>query len=199
MISFAAVARSFELYPREGAAFDHLAPLIQRVEQIEFTLCAVKPDVNQGQLTSDFDSALEQALMAAGATRHDLRLPPTIPQELDFSFAYAGRTVAVEIEKANREKILRDILKCHMYLDAGADFALIGLPRNYPHKHGVWNLFDFGVSRLRECLVHGFGTPEKLGRIVLLGFSQHDATDGSLFSSRSRHAMRLKTMRPDQP
>jgi hypothetical protein len=199
MISFAASARDFELYPCTGAAFAHLDPLIRRLGKIEFTLSAANPTVNQGQLTSNFDSVFEQALVTVGASHHHLPLPPTIPQELDFAFAYDGWTVAVEIEKSNREKILRDILKCHMYLDAGADFALIGLPRNYPHKLGVWNLFDFGVSRLRECLTHGFGTPEKLGRIVLLGFSQHDATDGSLFSSQSRQLMRQKTMSPDKP
>jgi hypothetical protein len=52
----------------------------------------------------DFDAKLEQALLGGGATPFALALPAGIPQELDFAFAFGGRTVAVEIEKANREK-----------------------------------------------------------------------------------------------
>jgi len=87
----------------------------------------------------------------------------------------------VEIEKTNQEKLLRDILKCHMYLHAGADFAVVGLPKNYPHTRGMWNLYDFGVQRFSECRTYGFGTPDKLNRILLLGFEQFDtATARSL-------------------
>jgi hypothetical protein len=94
---------------------------------------------------SDFDDAFEKAIYSAGGSSAKIRLPLEIPQELDFAFTFDGCVVAVEIEKANREKILRDILKCHMYLSAGADYALVVLPRNYCHKLGVWDLFDFGV------------------------------------------------------
>ena len=38
-----------------------------------------------------------------------------------------------------------------MYLHAGADIALVALPGNYAHQHGIWNLFKFGVQRLKEC------------------------------------------------
>ena len=82
----------------------------------------------------------------------------------------------MEIEKTNREKILRDILKCHMYLQAGADFAVVGLPKNYPHSRGLWNLYEFGVQRFSECRTYGFGTPDNLNRILLLGFEQLDTT-----------------------
>jgi hypothetical protein len=29
--------------------------------------------------------------------------------------------------------------------------------QHYAHKHGVWNLFDFGVERYNECRTYGFG------------------------------------------
>ena len=91
------------------------------------------------------------------------------------------------------EKILRDILKCHIYMSAGADFALIGLPKNYPHTHGFWNLFEFGVQRFTECKTYGFGTPDKLGRILLLGYEQFIASTDEPLSSQTRQKMRKES------
>src|ERR1039457_6249225 len=117
-------------------------------------------------------------------------LTPDIPQELDAALGFGGRSVAIEIEKGNREKILRDILKCHMYLHAGADFAIVALPKNYSHTQGVWNLFNFGVQRFRECLNYGFGTADTLGRILLLGFEQFVASTNAPLSRKTRIHMR---------
>ena len=143
MTAFLAYADNFELYPKDGEAARHLAPLLSSLNRIDFTLSVADPTVNQGQIASDFDTKLECKLRAGGATPFALTLPPGVPQELDFSFTFCGCNVAVEIEKANWEKILRDFLKCHISPHAGAHFALVALPRNYAHKHGVWNLFEF--------------------------------------------------------
>jgi hypothetical protein len=190
MITFPAYAANFELYPKDCEAARHLAPLFGKLQRIDFTLRVDDPGVNQGQMASNFDAALEQAFLARGAEHLHLRLPSEIPQELDFAFTFAGRSIAVEIEKANREKILRDILKCHMYLHAGADFALVGLPKNYAHTHGTWKLYEFGVERFGECLKYGFGTPDRLGRVLLFGFDQFCATTSLLLSPKRRAEMR---------
>ena len=195
MTTFAAYASRFELFPETGEVFDHLSPLVSQIQRVEFVLRVADPTANQGQMDSNFDARLENAFSTSGGQRHPLELPPGIPQELDFAFSYAGKSVAVEIEKANREKILRDILKCHMYLHAGADFSLIVLPRNYPHKHGVWNLFEFGVQRLNECHKYGFGTPERWGRIALLGFTQHELATDAPLSTLTRQRMRIESSR----
>jgi len=192
MTTFPAYASNFEIFPKESEVTRHLSPLLSLLKRIDFTLRVDDPGVNQGQMVSDFDFALKQALLACGATTCKLPLPPDVPQELDFAFVLGERSVAVEIEKANREKILRDILKCHMYLHAGADFALVVLPKNYPHTHGVWNLFEFGVRRFGECQKYGFGTPDKLGRILLLGFEQFCAATGVPLSQKTRSEMRTR-------
>lgn len=100
----------------------------------------------------------------------------------------------MEVEKANREKILRDLLKCHIYLAAGADFAVVGLPRNYAHTRGVWNLFEFGIERYEECRAYGFGTAEKLDKILLLGFEQYEAATDQLLSRETRARMRATAL-----
>jgi hypothetical protein len=190
MTNFPAYASDFEIYPRDGEVFRHLFPLLDSLSRINFMLRVDDPAVNQGQMASNFDAELEKVLLAGGATPFHFRLPANVPQELDFGFVFGGKSVAVEIEKANREKILRDILKCHMYLHAGADFALVAFPKNYSHKHGVWNLFEFGVERFSECATYGFGTADKLGRILLLGFEQFDALTNKPLSKQTRLEMR---------
>jgi len=194
MTIFPAYAGNFNMYPGDGEAYLHLAPLLDNIKRINFVLSVADPKVNQGQMVSTFDAELEKSIIALGASSINFKLPEPIPQELDFAFSFDGKKVAVEIEKANREKILRDFLKCHMYLHSGADFTLVVLLKNYPHKHGVWNLFEFGVQRYKECLAYGFGTPESLGRILILGFDQFDGKTGELLSSRTRERMRKQAL-----
>ncbi|HTV40481.1 MAG TPA: hypothetical protein VMF08_07900 [Candidatus Sulfotelmatobacter sp.] len=196
MTTFPAYATNFELHPKEGEAARHLGALLAGLGRVNFTFTVADASVNQGQTACDLDCALVKALCGRGAETIHLPLPPYVSQELDFAFKFNEHSVAVEIEKANREKILRDILKCHIYLHAGADFAVIVLPRNYSHKHGVWNLFGFGIERYDECRKYGFGTAEKFGRIMLLGFNQHEATTNRLITKAIREEMRVKAAAP---
>lgn len=190
MRKFQAYAANFEVFPGNTEAFRHLSPLLQQLKRINFVFSVKDPSVNQGQMGSDFDENLEKALHSLGAQSYSLQLPTEVPQEFDFAFEYRGRKVAVEIEKSNREKILRDILKCHIYMHSGVDYTIVGLPRNYAHSRGIWDLYDFGVQRLKECIQYGFGTPEKLNRILLLGFTQYDAISNQQLSSQIRQQMR---------
>lgn len=190
MIKFRAYAANFEIFPDNTDAFRHLSPLLRQLNRIDFVLSVENPSVNQGQMASNFDGELERALRSLGAQPYHLRLPEGIPQEFDFAFEYNGRTVAVEIEKSNREKILRDILKCHIYLHTGVSYALVGLPMNYAHSRGMWDLYEFGVQRFKDCMNYGFGTSDKLGRILLLGFTQYDAASNERLSSQIRKQMR---------
>lgn len=196
---FPAYAANFELYPKDGEAYQHLAPLLGNIKRVDFALSVVDPKVNQGQMVSTFDVELEKSIIGLGASSNDFRLPPIIPQKLDFAFSYDGLKVAVEIEKANKEKILRDFLKCHMYLHFGVDFTLVVLPINYPHKLSVWNLFEFGVQRYKECLAFGFGTPKSLGRILLMGFEQVCGTTNIALSCKSRDRMRQEALGQQSP
>ena len=82
------------------------------------------------------------------------------------------KRVVVEVEKTNREKILYDLLKCHMYLNSGADVALLFLPKNYAHSGGVWNLFETGCERYKQCLRYDFGLTFYFKRILLVGYEQ---------------------------
>jgi len=191
MIEIKAYCSSIELFPTDNLAYESLSGVLLGIDRFDFTCCVHDPNVNQGQMTSDLDERLEQAVLSQGAISYSFDLPREIPQQLDFAFRYNDSIVVVEVEKTNREKILRDILKAHMYLNSGADYALLALPKNYSHRHGVWNLYEFGVQRFSECRTYGFGTEERLGRILLIGFEQFDARTKSLLDS----AWRIKVRR----
>ena len=94
MIAFPAYAANFELHPKDGEPGRYLAPLFDKLQRIDFALRVDDPGVNQGQMASDFDAVLEQAFLAHGAEHLNLRLPSEIPQELDFAFTFAGRSIA---------------------------------------------------------------------------------------------------------
>jgi hypothetical protein len=191
-VVFPALARDFVFFPEEGKAFSSLSPFLGRLPQIAFDFRIVDPMKNQGQLTSTFDNAFRDAVNQLGASVSELRMPSVIQQRHDFQFATNNKSIAVEIEKTNREKILRDILKCHIYLRFGFDFCLLVLPKNYPHKHSVWDLFDFGVQRLKECMEYGFGVQANLERILLIGFETVSKETGERHSIQTRKAMRLE-------
>ena len=192
MIEIQAYCSSIELYPTDNLAYESLNKILLGIDRFDFVCYIHDPNINQGQMTSDLDERLEQAVLSQGAASHRLDLPPEIPQQLDFAFRYNDSVVAVEVERTNREKILRDILKAHMYLNSGADYALLALPKNYSHRHGVWNLYEFGVQRFRECRTYGFGTEERLGRILLLGFEQFDTGTKTQLDSDWRMKVRLR-------
>ncbi len=192
MISFPAYACGFELYPTQGEAFRHLSPLLSRLSRIEFNFSVADPSTNQGQLTSNFDTAFKEGIVELGASIFQLQLPAQIRQQLDFAFSINGHRVAVEVEKTNREKILRDILKSHIYLHFGADFSLVILPKNYPHKHGIWDLYHFGIQQLQDCITYGFGVGDTLERILLMGFESCSTRTNEAHSVRTRQAMRTE-------
>lgn len=63
MTMFRAYAANFELHPKDSEAFRVLLPLLARLKRIDFVLRVADPSANQGQMDSDFDAALEKAIL----------------------------------------------------------------------------------------------------------------------------------------
>ena len=177
------IARQFEAYPATSSAFGALRPLLDRCNEVRFSGRIGEKNSNQFML--DFDDRLRDAFCEYGATETELSLPNGVAKEYDFAFDFADHRVAVEVEKTNKEKILYDILKFHMYLKGDAKFALLVLPKNYPHRHGEWDLYAIGVDRYRQCLDFDFGTPETFDRILIVGYEQTTA-DGKRLTGKER-------------
>lgn len=186
------IARKFEAYPETSSAFGALRPFLELCDELRFSGRIGKK--NNNQITTDFDDRLRDAFCDNGATEAELSLPDGVAKEYDFAFDFEGNRVVVEVEKANREKILYDILKCHMYLSGDAAFALLVLPKNYPHGHGEWDLFATGTARYRQCLDFGFGTLETFDRILIVGYEQA-TTEGERLTGQIRSRLILAALR----
>lgn len=181
------VARNFECFPADSPAERLLGPLIDSLDELCFPVTVGQR--NSNQFHYGFDSQLEAGLLARGAMPARLKLPRTIKQKYDFAFSCDGKQVVVEVEKANWEKILRDLLKFHIYFQHGADFALLFLPKNYPHSHGEPDNFEAGRKLYTQCLASGFGQAATFDRILLVGYEQF-TVDGERFTSAVRHRLK---------
>jgi len=180
------IARNFEFFPQDSAAYEVLRPILGGCKEVRFTYSI--GERNNNQFTFEFDSKLKEKLLECGGQPAQLELPPEILKEYDFAFSFGGKLVVVEVEKANRDKILYDFLKFHMYLRHGADFALLFLPKNYSHRSGKWDLFDWGKTRYQQSRDFGFGSPSIFDRILVVGYEQC-TTEGVVLNSKVRASL----------
>ena len=183
------IARNFECFPNDSLAREKLGALVAQIGEVRFPVTA--GERNSNHLTFDFDSQLLTCLLACGASEATLDLPVHIRQKYDFAFTFGGSCVVVEVEKANWEKILRDLLKIHMYFQNGADFALLFLPKNYPHSHGEPDNFEAGRKLYAQCLQSKFGRHSKFERILLVGYEQL-TVNGERFNSADRNRLKAE-------
>jgi hypothetical protein len=103
------IAHNFECFPTNSIAYRELCPLLLTCTEVRFPYSI--GDNNSNQFTFEFDDRLKAQLMTSGAVETQLEMPLEIKKEYDFAFSFAGKLVVVEVEKANREKILYDYLR----------------------------------------------------------------------------------------
>ena len=166
MIKF--IAKNFECYPKNNLAYNKLSSIIEKIKNIRYHVSI--GDKNSNSFQSDFDERLLEKLIKLGGKTANIQIVDDLKKKYDFILDINGECVAAEVEKTNREKILYDLLKCHMYFKSGALFALLFLPRNYAHSKGIWNLFETGKDRYSQCLRYGFGSPSYFKKILLVGY-----------------------------
>ena len=127
---------------------------------------------NSYQLNSSFDAAMNERLLAIGG--RSFKFQPKCSTAIDFDFAVElnGEKCVFEVEKANKEKILYDFLKMHVYLDSDVAAAVLIAPINWPHSGGVENLFSLAKERFDLCRRHGMIDPSKCERMLIVGVTQ---------------------------
>lgn len=144
---------------------------------------------NSYQINLTFDEQIHKSLCMAGrecvpepVLRAASELAETVGSHADLLLTGPDNQsrIVVEIEKANREKILRDIVKMLLFFNSGqAALAALICPRNYPHKHGVWQVFDTALQVLR-AFVHVTQLPDSTTkRFAVIGFTQQIFMNGS--------------------
>ena len=180
------IARNFFCYPETSLACQTLSPLLSQLGEVQFPYAI--GERNSNQFKFNLDPCLKARLLERGAVDTKLVLPKEVKKEADFVFSFAGKKIVVEVEKSNREKILYDFMKFHIYFGSGADFAVLFLPRNWAHSSGETDLFVEGKKHYQHCLRFGFGTSESLERILLVGYEQF-TVEGKLVTSDVRRSL----------
>ena len=187
------IARNFFWYPKTSLACQTLSPLLIQLGEVRFPYAI--GERNSNQFTFNLDPYLKARLLARGAVETELVFPEEVKKEEDFVFSFVGKKIVVEVEKSDRGKILYDFLKFHIYFGSDADFAILFLPVNWAHSGGVTDLFAEGRKHYQHCLKFGFGTPESLGRILLVGYQQF-TVEGKLVTSDVRRSLIATRKRP---
>lgn len=161
-----------------AAAFEGLVGLVGGVRYEGY----IEGKENSYQVNLNFDDKLHERACAAGqecASGPVLSAPREVARAVGLKADMllrvpgTGDMIVVEIEKANREKILRDIVKMLLFFEASqADLAALICPRNYVHGGGVWKVFDTARQVLR-AFVRVTQLPQpKASRLALIGFTQ---------------------------
>lgn len=178
------IARHFECHPTGTPAHALVSPLVSQLGEVPFTgRVGAK---NSGQCDSDLDDRLAERFCGMTGVARAQMPTPGIEKKFDFAFHCERQAVVVEVEKANWEKVLYDFLKAHLYFAAGADFVVVFVPRNYVHSgKSPMKSFEKARQRYDQCVKYGFGSPENLGRILLVGYEQA-VRDGQLFTPSLR-------------
>lgn len=148
---------------------------------------------NNYQLHSTFD----ECLIKKFPSEFDLKceLNPDLELETNYTCDCKFRVpnlglVAMEIEKANHEKILYDLLKAHIYLQQGAKCVLLMFPTERGRGPNNNNVYEIAKKRFDHCLRYGMISRENAHRIYLVGFNQ--LLGNEPFSQKHRDEIREK-------
>lgn len=184
---------AFDLQARAGLinaseyAMDACRALADALFPFEFQMIC-KSAKNNYQLSSLFDDALIAKAISKEMPSENLQLPNDITKEYDAVLKTKFGLVVIEVEKANWEKFLYDLLKAHIYLCHGAEYCCIILPENWAHQHGEINVFQESSKRLDLAREYRCGDQKVLDRVFLIGFRQF--WKGTLLNQAGREQMR---------
>lgn len=180
-----------ELYECTGT-HNELVNAVSALFPFDFTLTCRSPR-NNYQLISNFDDAFCDVAQNAGWKRAALTTPDGFFADHDGYFEFEDHHIVVEIEKANWQKFLFDLLKCHVYVSSGANGCLIVLPVNWPHAHGIKDIYHDCLPRLNLARDYGAIRTDVLNSLVVVGFRQ--LYNGCEFNAAVRSEMRAECQR----
>ena len=164
--------RDIEFYSQDNAQYNSVKSELEKLNGLVYQF--KRRESNSRQLDSTFDNSVINSLSAKKHKNIMLELDGCTKNiRNDFCFDILGRRTVFEVEKSNKEKILYDILKFHVYLSCKADLAVLMVPKNLVHKLGTENLFIFAKEKLMLCETYGMINRDYSSRILIMGFNQY--------------------------
>ena len=163
------VIKNIEVYP-PSFTDQNLISEIKKLEGNSYSLFCKSPH-NSFQLDSNFDLRAKEILISNGAIDSSFNCQEE-SMFADFTLSISDKKIVFEAEKSDKEKILYDFLKFHVYITSGADGAVLICPHNWPHAKGTYKLFSLAKERFDLCRKYGMINSSCLDKILLVGFSQ---------------------------
>jgi len=132
-----------------------------------------KSNKNTYALDSYLDESIESIIEADGNTQIYPEFQDCYKNiDYDFAMQMGNKKVVFEIEKSNKEKILYDYLKAHIYMKYEIDNVVIIVPKNWIHSKGKINLFEIAKENIKLCYEYQMGNKKILEKIIIVGFTQ---------------------------
>lgn len=192
MISFDLSIKDIEAFELEKGVNQQIVNLALALENLTYKLICNSPR-NSYQKESTLDTNIRNYLQSFGNGIINPKIDHCpINITYDFALRIGNSNVVFEIEKANKEKILYDFLKAHIYLDSNIDKFVIIAPKNWMHSLGYYDLFKTAKERLQLCYKYRMGDKMKLKNILVIGFNQyfknqiHDAKSLEIINQQCR-------------
>ncbi|WP_028550021.1 hypothetical protein [Paenibacillus sp. UNC451MF] len=170
MISFTFEIRNIEFhYLKEKVEIEGVISHLKTLEGIHYQLSCYS-SANNYQRVSNLDEVLKEKLGSRQT------LSPNIPAKLGIDYDIVttinnSRTI-IEIEKANKEKILYDLLKAHVYLNENKDIFILIVPKEWIHSKGKEFLFQLAIERFEMCIEYGMCNKDVMSRTIIMGYDQ---------------------------
>ena len=170
MLKFDLSIGNIEMFPTEFPN-ESFRKKIHKLKNSHYSLTCKSPK-NSYQLVSDFDEVICNQLISFGA--NSFQFFPNCNESIDFDFSLklANTKAVFEVEKANKEKLLYDILKMHIYIESGAEMAVLICPTNWAHANGTVDLFALAKERFNLCKNFGMIDENKIPKMLIVGFTQ---------------------------
>ena len=140
------------------------------------------PNKNSGQVTHDhLDHVLTREVN--GLCKSEW---PSSARDADIVLASAGALCVVEVERANHEKYLRDLLKVHGYLYSGIAVGALVVPENHAHVHGEVSTLKIAQSHVQNAMTFGMWNPQYVDRFFLVSYKMRCAESRVEYSKAIR-------------
>lgn len=171
MIKFDLEVREVTVKRLDDTIHQEVVNEIQKLENLEYQLTCKSP-ANKYQKDSDLDERIK-IFLEKNFTKIEPKIECSNKIAFDIALEIHGKNIIFEIEKANKEKILYDYLKAHIYIKSGINCVIVCVPINWVSSKVSENLFKVACERLNLCSDYKMADEGTLKNIILVGFKQY--------------------------
>lgn len=175
---------------------EDLKEVLNKIDNLEYKLIC-KTSKNNYQKTQHLDQAIRDKLKIDKKQQKRIYFDenlnisdfndkknkiPNMRIEHDCLYNYRDKKIFFEIEKANFEKILYDVMKMHVYCSDDKSYGILLFPKQWFNKSNV-AIYDYAITRYKICNKYGMLDNVIKNKILIIGYNQELKTGTNKFVS----------------